>query len=186
MSPTIPVTRSADRPMRMTLRFVSRRRFGLTSGAMDTRIVMLSMVLLAGCASAPEAEQAAQEREEDIATILSEPLDPSEYGEAKRCLAGHEYRDFAIIDDRRIVFKGPGNRLWLNELRARCPDLRRADALAFRSHTMSERICELDSFVASDWMGSLSHRSPGMRCTLGAFQPISEPQLQALRDLRKR
>ncbi len=153
---------------------------------MSTRILMISTLLLAGCASAPEAEQAQQEREEDIATILSEPLDPSEYGEAKRCLAGHEYRDFAIIDDRRIVFKGPGSRLWLNELRARCPDLRRADALAFRSHTMSERICELDSFVAAEWMGSLSGRSPRMRCTLGSFQPISEPQLQALRELSKR
>ncbi len=51
---------------------------------------------------------------------------------------------------------------------------------------MSERICELDSFVAAEWMGSLSGRSPRMRCTLGSFQPISEPQLQALRDLPKR
>ncbi len=148
-------------------------------------MLIFSTLLIAGCASTPEAEQAQQEREEDIATILSEPLDPSEYGETKRCLAGHEYRDFAIIDDRRIVFKGSGNRLWLNELRARCPDLRRADALAFRARTMSERICELDSFVASDWMGSPSRRS-GMRCTLGAFQPISEVQMQALRDLSKR
>ncbi len=152
---------------------------------MKIQALLLTTFVLAGCASAPEAEQAQQEREEDIATILSEPLDPSEYGESKRCLAGHEYRDFAIIDDRRIVFKGSGNRLWLNELRARCPDLRRADALAFRSHTMSERICELDSFIAADWMGSRS-RQPGMRCTLGAFQPISEAQMQAIRDLSKR
>lgn len=152
---------------------------------MKFRILLLTPFLFAGCASAPEAEQVQQQREEDIATILNEPLDPSEYGEAKRCLAGHEYRDFAIIDDRRIVFKGPGNRLWLNELRARCPDLRGADALAFRSRTMSERICELDSFVAADWMGGPSRR-PGMRCTLGAFQPISEAQMQAIRELSKR
>jgi hypothetical protein len=150
---------------------------------------------LVSCASSPEVEQRAQEIEEDIETILSEPLDAAEYGEPRRCLAAHEYRDFRVLDDQRIVFKGSGGKLWLNTLRARCPDLRHATGLRIKSTSSMGRICDLDSFQAGDWFDwPWYRRSPlrwgstwgtGMRCSLGVFQPVNEAQVAAIRGALK-
>lgn len=81
-------------------------------------------LLFAGCATSPEVEGQRQEIEAVIASILSEPLDPEIYGETKRCLADQEYRNFRVLDDRRLLFEGRRDKLWLNTLRMRCPDLR--------------------------------------------------------------
>jgi len=143
-------------------------------------------LLCAGCAVSPEAESMRQAIEADIAAILSQPLDPATYGETKRCLADREYDNFRALDDRRLLFEGRGDKLWLNTLRSRCPDLRFAHVLRVKSLTWN-RICDLDSFYAGDWFDWPWYRrwpwhwgtrwGSGISCTLGKFQPVTESQV---------
>ena len=158
------------------------------------RIVVLLLALTAGgCAVTPEMEERARKTEEDIASILSEPLDKEEYGRSKKCLSGNEYRDFEVLDDRRIVFEGRGGRLWLNQLRGRCPGLRDGRVLRFRSYLELGRICDLDRFEVLDWVYLPRYQRwpwdwwQGVPCTLGEFQPVSEAQVDAMGEaLRSR
>jgi hypothetical protein len=57
-----------------------------------------------GCASVPA--QSIQERERTIEQILHETSDQAEYTQRRRCLAGADYDDFRVLDDKRIVFEG--------------------------------------------------------------------------------
>ena len=147
-----------------------------------------SVALLTAAAPARRKRKSRpQKREEDIATILSEPLDAAEYGEAKRCLAPNQYRDIRILDDQRIVFYGARGKLWLNTLRMRCPELRRDSVLRVKTLSTMGRICDLDSFEVRDWFGAPWYRpwGGGMRCSLGKFQPVTEAQVDAIRAALK-
>lgn len=147
--------------------------------------VLLAAATLGGCASsAPSAEDEAGTQEK-LKDILSQPLDAEEYGTPQRCLSSFAYRDFDPIGDRYLLFEGRGDKLWLNELRGRCPGLRRSDALAFEMR--GNRICDLDRFKIADWfLWSRYRRWPwdwldGVPCTLGSFQPVTPEQVEALR-----
>ncbi|MFB3104716.1 MAG: hypothetical protein ACE1ZA_07270, partial [Pseudomonadales bacterium] len=72
------------------------------------------------CAGKPGADKRVVE--EDIETILRQPLEKSEYAEAKRCLGVRDYDDFRVLDDKHIVFEGRRGELLLNTLRTRCPE----------------------------------------------------------------
>lgn len=151
-------------------------------------------LLFMGCATSPVVEERRQAMEADIDAILSEPIDAAQYGEAKRCLADREYTDFRALDERRILFHGRGDKLWLNTLRLRCPDLRFGDTLQVRSFSWA-RICEMDSFQVVDWFDWPWYRrwpwhwradwGMGMQCTLGKFQPITESQLGEIEAVLK-
>jgi len=141
-------------------------------------------LLLAGCASAPD-ESRREAIEAEIDAILSTPLDPAEFGAPQRCLSEFDYRNFRALDDRRILFEGRQDKLWINTLRSRCPDLHYGEVLVVRSFSAT-RLCELDTFVATDWFAWPWYRrwpwhwgswGTGMRCTLGEFQPITRNQL---------
>jgi len=144
---------------------------------------LLPALLMAGCAGSPA--EPTGEQPEALEDILSQPLDAEEYGEPRRCISEYAYRDFEPLGERLVVFEGPGGRLWLNELRGRCPGLDRASSLAFRSRGF--QLCELDQFKVTDvFAWERYQRWPwrwmdGIPCTLGKFQPISTEQLEALR-----
>lgn len=149
-------------------------------------------LLCASCAVSPEAESQRQAIEADIADILSMPLDPAELGDSKRCLSDSQYRSFHALDDRRILFEGHGDRLWINTLRSRCPDLRYGDILVVRSFS-GRQMCDTDSFEVADWFDWPWYRrwpwhwgsswGVGMRCTLGKFQPVTEAQVSAIEEV---
>lgn len=142
-------------------------------------------LLLGGCAASERERQQEAARQETLEEILSQPLDADEYGTARRCISSIGYRDFEVLGDRHVLFKGPGGKLWLNELRGLCPGLRHAQALAF--DTDSHQICDLDRFVIGDLFHLPRYRRwpwqwmDGIPCTLGRFQPISTGQAEALR-----
>ena len=143
-------------------------------------------LLFAGCATSPEVESRRQAIEADIELILSEPLDPALHGATKRCLSDTEYRNFRTLDDRRLLFEGRRDKLWLNTLRTRCPDLRNHSILVVKS-TFGRRICDMDTFQASDWFDWPWYRrwpwnwwsdwGMGSHCSLGKFQPVTEYQV---------
>ena len=147
-------------------------------------------LVLAGCAVSPEAESRRQAIETEIAAILDQPLDPAEYGEPRRCLSEGELRNFEALDDRRIVFEGRRGKLWLNTLRATCPDLEHAQVLRLRSISFTQ-VCELDRFLPADWFYWPWYRrwpwtydrgwGMAISCTLGEFQPVTEEQVAEIR-----
>jgi hypothetical protein len=146
-------------------------------------------LLIASCASSPEVQERNLQKQASIAEILSQPLDPAEYGETKRCLSDVEYRSFRALDDRHILFEGSRDRLWINTLRGPCPDLRRGDVLIIRQFS-SRRMCDMDTFEVAEWFEWPWYRrwpwhwgmdfGVGMRCTLGKFQPVSEAQVEEI------
>ena len=151
---------------------------------------LAASLLLAGCATSPEAEQQRLQKQASIAEILSQPLDPTEYGEVKRCLSDMDFRRFEALDDRHILFEGRRDRLWINTLRGPCPDLRFGDVLIVRQFS-STRMCDMDSFEVAEWFDWPWYRrwpwrwgldwGVGMRCTLGKFQPVTQEQVDEIK-----
>lgn len=140
------------------------------------------LVGVAGCAGAgptPEqqATQAAKQeaKHEAIQDILTQPLAVEEYTSDERCLSTREYRNVDVLDDQHVVFKGSGDKLWLNTLRNRCVGLRRDNMLRFRMR--DNRVCDLDHFDAID---SFMWGSSSGTCTLGKFTPITPEQVEAI------
>ena len=161
---------------------------------MDAAKLVVSMacaasLLLASCAVSPEAENRQRQKRASIAEILSQPLDPAEYGETKRCLSESEYRSFRALDDRHILFRGRGDRLWINTLRAPCPDLRYGDILIVRQFSAT-RMCDMDRFEVAEWFAWPWYRrwpwrwgmdwGVGMHCSLGKFQPVTAAQVDEI------
>jgi hypothetical protein len=160
---------------------------------------LLAVALMLGACAAAPPERADEQApvEEDLATILSEPLAAGEYGEPRRCVSSLSLRNFEMLGDRYILFEGPRGQYWLNELRMRCPGLRAgpASAMVFESRPAAGQICGLDRFVVADWFyeprslrwwqrrGRFDRDLPPgtMPCTLGNFQPVSAEQVDAVR-----
>lgn len=156
----------------------------------DEIAVLFVALLCVSCAVSPEIQQQRQAVEDEIESILNAPLDEGQFGETKRCLTDREYRNFRAIDDRRILFEGRRDELWLNTLRMRCPDLRNSQVLQMRSTFQLGRICDMDTFVAGDWFAWPWYRrwpwywgrpwGDGIQCSLGKFQPITASQVEAI------
>lgn len=138
-----------------------------------------------GCAAPGAGEQDQAEPPEELDEILSQPLEGEEYATPRRCISKFAYRNFEPLGDRYVVFEGPADQLWLNELRGRCPGLSRSSALAFEME--GNQICALDRFKITDWFElSRFRRWPwewldGIPCTLGKFQPVSAEQVESIR-----
>ena len=148
------------------------------------------LLLCAGCATSPDVVSQRQIADAKINAILSVQLDPAEYGEIKRCLADREYRNFSVLDDRHILFEGLRGKMWVNTLRASCPDLRYGSMIVVKSFSWS-RICDTDSFQAGDWFDRPMYRrwpwqwggswGMGMQCSLGKFQPVTKDQVEEIK-----
>ncbi len=150
---------------------------------------VLVMLAVGACAARPASPEQAKVKE-SIDTILNQPLAEGQYGSTpRRCISRFAYRDFEPLSDRYLLFKGPGNKLWLNELHGMCPGLRHTTALAF--DLRGSEICELDQFKVTDWFDWSRYRRwpwhwlQGVPCTLGKFQPVTGQQVEALRGALK-
>lgn len=133
---------------------------------------------LVGCAGAgPSPEQQASEaaKHEAIEDILNKPLSAEEYAQKERCLSARAYHRVDVLDDGHLVFKGMGDKVWLNQLRNRCVGLRRNDILQFDMR--EPRLCDLDTFQSiSPFMGGISSSV----CALGKFTPVTPEQVKAI------
>ena len=110
-----------------------------------------------------------------IADILSQPLAAEEYAVEERCLSTRYYDHVDVLDDQHVLFKGSGDKLWLNKLRNRCVGLRRNDVLQFRMR--DSRVCDLDTFEAvSSFMWGIRSGT----CSLGTFTPVTPEQVEAI------
>lgn len=159
--------------------------------------ILVPALLVAACAVSPEAEERRRAMEEEIGFILAEPLGEEKYGETRRCLSDHEFQNFSVIDDQRIVFEGRRGKLWLNTLRTRCPDLRFHSVIVVRPTLSMGRMCAMDTFYVSDWFEWPWYRrwpwywgwgwGASATCMLGEFQPVTESQVELIKEaVRKR
>ena len=145
-------------------------------------------LLLTSCAVSPDVENRRGAIEADINEILSLPLDVEEFGETRRCLADHEYRNFRPLGDQYILFDGRRNRQWINRLRGRCPQLRHGDILVTRQLS-TMRMCDMDRFEVADWFEWPWYRrwpwrwGTGGVCVLGEFYPVTEAQVSEIEAL---
>lgn len=167
----------------------------MTSVCLNRLVLGAIALCCIGCASNPEITERRQAREQAVAAILGEPIDASARSAEKRCLSDHEFRSFRVLDDQHLLFHGRRDRIWLNRLRMRCPDLRRAQTLQVRTHSITGRICDMDSFKAADWFPWPWYRrwpwhwasswGTTMNCTLGTFRPVTPDQAERLEALLK-
>ena len=155
--------------------------------------ILVGTLLNIGCAVSPEIQERRQATEAEIDAILAEPPSQAEHRTTQRCLSDPEYRTFRALDDRHILFEGRRDRLWINTLRTRCPDLSYGHVLRVRSRSLLGRICALDNFSVDDWFTWPWYRrwpwrwaspwSSGIMCTLGEFQPVTKDQVEAIEGL---
>ena len=159
-------------------------------------VVALCAVAVAACASGPELEELKARQklaDEQIAAILAAPAEEGgRAAEPQRCLRSTDWRNYRALDDRYLLFEGRGDRLWLNTLPMRCPDLRFSHVLTVRSIGSINRMCQSDTFRAGDWFDMPWFRRwpwqwtqpwhTGAVCVLGAFRPINQRQLDAIEE----
>lgn len=147
---------------------------------------LVLVAVLGGCTSSPQMQAQEETKRRTVESILTEPLDASEYGETRRCLTN--YRHIEILNDRMLVFEGSAKKLWLNQLPIRCPGLRRNSTLALRTDFSFGRVCKMDSVAVVDWFDSPWYRRwpwhwvGGPRCSLGEFQPVTKAQVQSIKQ----
>jgi hypothetical protein len=172
------------------MNFRSRVELRIMNVLKDLLMYPALALLLAGCAGSaptPEQEAAQAAAAETIDEILSTPLESEEYGSPLRCLSTYNYHSVEILDDRHVLFKGTGDRLWLNQLRNRCIGLRTNSTPVFRLR--DSQLCDMDTFEGMDSMLGVYSRTTAV-CSLGTFTPVTREQADviktALREARRR
>ena len=139
-------------------------------------LIITSSGAVTDAADENKADQAEEQPALDIDTIFSENAGPDDYRESRNCLRVREYRSVEILDARHLLFIGR-NKMWLNELRHRCPSLRPNQILVFERQGVTlcdtNRVSGRDRHLPGIWRGS---------CLLGRFSVIDEQQALALKD----
>lgn len=74
-----------------------------------------------------------------------------------------------IIDERTLLYRQSGRRVWRNDLPDACPGLRPMDTMVIEIH--GNRLCRGDHFRTMSPGMSI----PGAVCRLGAFTPYDRP-----------
>ncbi|MCZ6619773.1 MAG: DUF6491 family protein [Gammaproteobacteria bacterium] len=142
------------------------------------------MVLFAwfvlGAGAAGAAEPAATDKvskAERLEAILNETLPESEYRDTTRCLPTSHYRKIEILSDRYLIFRGRGERVWINRLRNRCHGLRKNQILVFKRFGMN--LCGTDQVTGRDRGFGIGGSAT---CMLGEFEEINERRADALKE----
>lgn len=156
------------------------------NGRLVTCLIVAGLLGIGGCAGSALEEQKRQEMEADIDDILSQELDPTDFGEPKTCLFKTEYRSFEALGDRHLLFRGRDDKLWVNFLRGRCSGLSR-DIVFVMKPQGAGRLCDMDHFQVVDRMNVMSSTGMATTCILGEFKPVTAAQVEEVESrLEKR
>ena len=137
---------------------------------MKTQIFNASTILLTGllgaCASSPA--------EPDEEAVRLQALVSARADDGIRCIQVSWYDSVQIVNDRLLLFKGRGKKVWANELRNRCPGMRKDDILIF--DLRGSQVCSLDWVTATrpEWLHA------GAKCSLGEFIEFDLEVLEAV------
>ena len=152
-------------------------------------LVLSGALLLAGAADAEDTpaemdEIDTNEAEREVAeeaaggAAADDVLTELIFGEPVDCINAQRIRNTKVLNDREIVFYMSGSDIYLNRLPHRCSGLRMADAFSYEVRT--SQLCHIDLIRVVDNFGG-SMRT-GIACGLGRFLPITEEQLDILRE----
>ena len=159
-----------------------------------TRWVQLSFVLVLAAsvllgARAEEGETAQQEVTENqekeapvtLASILDSKPSPKDYQKRTHCISKIGIRDHEVLSKRHIVFtmRGEGRPKVLVQFGRHCFGLHRKALINLESRG-SSRLCVGD-YVRTE-VFEFGRRTWGPRCTIPDFEPITDYQLELLRD----
>ena len=141
--------------------------------------IIAALAVLGGCAASPEEELKRKEMEADVDDILSQYVDPAEYGEPMNCLRDNQVRRYRALGNRHLLFEGRQGQLWVNFLRGRCPSLDQYSVFIMRPN-VAGRLCDMDHFAVVDRIGSPTIAAP--TCSLGEFKPVTEAQVKEIEE----
>lgn len=132
----------------------------------------LALSGLTGCAAGGEPN-------EQLSRVLEGFETETDYAATERCLSSFQYDNVEVLDDRHLLFEdSPGDDVWLNTMRSRCPGLHRNDTLLFEK--TSNRLCSLDTAEVIERF--LFWQRTGPVCTLGDFHQLTEAQADLIRE----
>ena len=99
--------------------------------------------------------------------------------DAKRCIRQASIDKTDVLNSNIIVFKDERKRIFINQMPVKCPDLRPGAKVVYTSRGDGQ-LCQLDSInVLHPGAGGLT---TGPSCMLGKFEPISQDQLDVLKE----
>jgi len=123
--------------------------------------VAMLPVALAGCAGNLRdsgSSERAQQR-------LAEALAGRTAGEPVDCVANHQLDNPQIIDNRTLLYRESGQRIWRNDLPDACPSLRPDSIIIVKLY--GSNLCRNDMIQPVE----RGARIPGAMCRLGRFTP---------------
>lgn len=142
----------------------------------------------AGAGSASAAARAANSaaaRAADSDAPISPALDEllnrasEDAPDAKRCIRQASIEDADVLNGNIIVFTDDRKRIFINQMRVKCSDLRPGAKVVYTSRGDGQ-LCQLDSIaVLLPGPGGLN---TGPSCMLGRFEPITRDQLDVLKE----
>ena len=120
-------------------------------------------LIAAGATAASEVEAPSRELAEAIAGRVP--------GAPTACIDSHRLMGPERIDQRHLVYRENGQRLWVNTLRDRCQPLVGDNILVF-DNQFGTQLCERDRFSVQGRNGGFS----AAYCFLGKFTPYDKPE----------
>ncbi|HZW58970.1 MAG TPA: hypothetical protein VFE85_01645 [Woeseiaceae bacterium] len=107
--------------------------------------------------------------------LADEPQDDTG---GERCISLQRIDRTEVLDDQSILFYMRGGEIYRNILRHRCPGLR--DNRPFMYSATASQLCDLDQLTVLYDHGI--GFTPGISCGLGRFHPVSEQDVEALKE----
>ena len=150
-------------------------------------LVLGTLVLLAVQSEESEAENQTESEETNketpvtLASILDSKPNPKDYEDRTHCISKMAIRDHEVLSKRHIVFtmRGEGRPKILVQFGRHCFGLNKNSVLNLESRG-SSRLCVGD-YVRTE-VFEFGRRSWGPRCTIPKFEPITDYQVELLRD----
>ncbi|MES2097245.1 MAG: DUF6491 family protein [Pseudomonadota bacterium] len=122
-------------------------------------LIATAVLALAGAATP------ASPRDDDLARELAGRT----AGKTQDCVDTSRVGGPQIIDDRTILYRESGRRVWRNDLPDSCPGLRPNDTMVIELY--GSQYCRNDHFRSYSAGDSI----PGAMCRLGTFTPYDKP-----------
>ena len=150
--------------------------------------LMLATVVLLGVRAEEgevEHQTVSEETEKEtpitLASILDSKPSPKDYQKRTHCISKIGIRDHEVLSKRHIVFtmRGEGRPKVLVQFGRHCFGLHRKALINLESRG-SSRLCVGD-YVRTE-VFEFGRRTWGPRCTIPDFEPITDYQLELLRD----
>lgn len=164
------------------------RKIGYARFAKNLSITVIFVCSLAfvSLSRGDEAEKTKPDQSENdtsltFAAILESTPNSKEYQDKKHCISKNAIRDSEVLSKRHIVFtmRGSKREKLLVQFGRHCFGLTRNAVINLESRS-SSRFCVGDYLRTEVF--EFGRRSWGPRCTVPSFEPISDYQVDLLRD----